>query len=210
VLVLHGKNERGQRLETRINASLTVETDDGVVVLEGISFANSEGSDVLFDIRGNFGRLFGIPLSQYRLTIHSVEYRIPGFTVPISLMQAVPEQDYFLEMAETFVRSAFMSRLDYKSQRISRNEIYGFSQELLNDRSLMRHYVPVGGESVPMYTAEVVSGVFTEDWLYIAVVEDEWVLGVGEGMTYLRNTHQVTAMRRPDNTWVIIRDEIIN
>jgi hypothetical protein len=210
VLVLYGKDDSDKRVETRIDATLTIQTSDGVIVLEGVNYAGSEGCDVLFDITPYRRRLSGIPLSQYRLNIQAVEFKIPPFTVNLDLNQCYESPTRSMELAERHVWESFYTRLQYKSYEITRAEVTGFSNEIMNDRSLMRFYTPVGAETVPMYATHIITGMITPDGNnYIAIVEDEWVSGEGGDMIYMRHTHQVIMARTTGGGWVIVSDIIL-
>jgi hypothetical protein len=209
VLVLHGNDADGQRIETRINATLTVLTDDGLVVLHGVSRASREGCDLLFDTRPHRESLLGIPLSGYRLNIQSTAFRVPRFTVEMDLSNSRGIPDRRIGAAREFVLDAFYARLMYKSYELSRNEINGFDEDVLNDRALMRIYTPVGAAIRPMYAAHIIVDYITDDNKYIAIVEDEWIVGEGKDMTYMRHTHRIVAERVVGGTWVIISDEIM-
>jgi hypothetical protein len=210
VLVLHGKGPDGRRVQTHIDATLTVHTGDSTVTLTGDSRANSEGCDVLFDTNPHRAALSGIPLSQYRLNIHAVEFKIPRFSVAIDLNETYPSPSRSMELADRHIRDAFHSRLQFKSYEVPRSAITGFSNELMNDRALMRLYTPIGTETVPMYATHIVSGLITPDGNnYIAVVEDEWISGIGPDMIYMRNTHHVIMARTTGGGWVIVSDIIL-
>jgi hypothetical protein len=210
VLVLHGRDGENNRLETRIDATLTVKTADGAVTLAGENLSGSGGTDVLFDLLPYRTQLFGIPLSQYRLTIHAVEYKIPRFTVNLDLSNHMSTPERRLEAAERVILDAFVSRLRYKSNEIPRGEITGFSDDVLSNRALMRQYTPTGAEAAPMYAAHIVSSMLMPDNTLIAVVEDEWIVGIGSGeMSHLRQTHKVVAERTAGGTWLVVRDEVI-
>jgi hypothetical protein len=209
VLVLHGEDTDGHRLETRVDATLTAETNDGLVILNGIGRASSIGSDVVFNIAPYRAQLSGVPLTQYNLNIYAVEYRIPRFTANLNLSNTRPNPERFVQSAERVIRESFLSRLAYKSNEINRNRIMGFSDELINDRSLMRLYAPVASDANPMYGVIISGGVLTEDLTYMAVVEEEWAAGEGAEMIHFRHTHQIIAERKGSG-WEIVSDIIIH
>jgi hypothetical protein len=208
VLVLHGLDEDGRRLETRVDATLAVETETGRVVVDGECRSINIGADVLFDITEVREQLVGIPVAQYRVIIHAAEFRVPRVTVSLDLNEIHDIQGQRLTSATGLVREAFMTRLAYKAYRMTRDEIRGFSEEVLADRALMRRYNPAGSPELPRYGMNIVSGKITENGRYIALVEEEWIAGRGEEISYMYNLHQVEAEWGLGG-WVIVSNVVL-
>ncbi|MCL2707986.1 MAG: hypothetical protein FWF03_02595, partial [Defluviitaleaceae bacterium] len=207
VLVFHSENPEGERVKTVMEANLIIETDSGFISVPGRCLSNSEGSDVLFNISGVMGEINGIPLTRYGVEIISLQYEIPRLTMNLDLSRAKNEPSAKKVEAELAVWEAFISRLDYKSGMIGFEEITGFTEEILNDRGLMRNYAQNNSEGVPMGAAQIVGGVFAEGNKFLAVVDEEWVLFNKGAEEYFARTHKIIAELKSDG-WVIIEDII--
>lgn len=206
VLTLHGETLSGERLETRVEAELRVDTEDGEIVIPGECFSVTEGSDLLFDISKERTRLHGLPISRYKLDISTVQYSVPKISIPLDLKTYQSNAQPTSPAAS--VEDAFLTRLAYKSQTVIHEKITGFSEALLGNRALMRHYTPVTAAEPPRYAVKVINGFFTEPETYLAVVEEEWYVGSGDELTGFRRTHQITAEKQ-NNHWIIVDDKIV-
>ena len=229
VLTLHSVDENGNRLLTRMDADLVIETARGDITVPGVCHYTAEGSDMVFDLSSVRAQIDQVPLSRYSLDIKGVLYSVPRLSVkipPDAYSEYADERLYGISQS---VHAAFLSRLAYKSFEIPFEEITGFSEELLADRALTRLYAPVAAGEGARYSAKVINGLIYKGQ-YLAVVEEEWVVGEGEDIVFLSATHQIAAVKaqaewtinkdgllKPNadidtalpEQWVIVRDQVI-
>lgn len=86
ILVFHGFNEGGQRIKTRLNATLKFENSEGnEVILQGNTLSADVGSDMRFDINQLGENDIPGALSTFVLDIEEVLFIEEDLTIPISL-----------------------------------------------------------------------------------------------------------------------------
>lgn len=86
VLVLHGLNEEGERIETRLNATLRYENYEGQeVILQGTTRSGARGSDMRFNVNQLGDNTMTGGLSTFVLDIEEVLFIEEDITIPISL-----------------------------------------------------------------------------------------------------------------------------
>jgi hypothetical protein len=89
--------------------------------------------------------------------------------------------------------------------------VRGFSNEVLSNRALMRHYsLFAASEDIqPLLDARVLLGAFADDSTFLAVVEEEWVLEDNGFFMTVYNRHLVEAKLIEDD-WIITHNRVIN
>jgi hypothetical protein len=207
VLVMHSEDPDGERVETVVETALTIETDDGPIVIPGECLHNEEGTDVLFDLIDIWDDVKGIPITKYTVELISVMYSVPPQSVTIDIPAAKSQPDVRSTSAKTAVNNAFMSRLAYKSLETGINGVKGFSNAILNDRGVMRFYTPSGMIGKPAYAAKVVHGALLDRNTFACVAEEEWIDGIGGEIVYYRQTHKVVA-EYSSGSWTVTSDEL--
>jgi len=204
VLTLHGLDEDGRRRRTIPNMSLNVSIPGRIISLHGYARHSVRGTDMLFDLRPYNQELRGVPISQYSLIIHSVEFEVPQVTVPVILDQITNMPSARRASAEISITEAFMSLLSYKSNEIDRFGIVGVSQAKLNDDGFMSGFTPqLGLTERPLFGATVVTGDLVSNYDYLAIVEVQWAHGFGANMSYYHAVYRVSA-RSQDLIWSIV------
>jgi hypothetical protein len=209
ILVLHSEDPEGERIETIVDAELTVETDGGPLKLAGQCLHNEEGTDVLFDLADHWDDVKNVPLDGYAVELKSVEYTVPPQSVTIDLSKAKNQPDIRTTSAATAVYKAFLTRLSYKSLETNANAVRGFANRILNDRGVMRFYIPAELISKPIYSAKVVSGALLDRNTFACAVEEEWFDGSGADMVYYRQTHKAVA-EYMGGQWIVTEDEVVS
>ena len=219
ILVFHAIDEYGQRVQTEIVADLIIYTDDDTspfgappIVIPGQNFfsAAAVGTDLFFDTR-EYG-LDIIRASDLRLDVEAVQMRLTEAQVNLHLREYDFRMAPIRGAAEYAIKTAFASRLAYRSGQHGFAGIRGFSGEVLNNRAVMRHYTPVtvpDGNTQAVFDVQVVAGSFAYADLFLAVVEEEWILYEHGIFSSTRNTHQVVAQLIEDN-WVIVSNRVIS
>lgn len=212
ILVFYGHDEEYQRIHTELIANLIIETEAGPVVIEGRNFHSESyvGTDLFFDTRPYAVDL--IRMSDMRLDISAVQIRVEESNIAFFAaehdMTAAPQR----VAVEQAIANAFASRLAYRSGELAFGDISGFSQDVINNHAVMRHYSPInlppGTHSRVMYDVSVVAGAFAYADLFLAVVEEEWVSEVEGSFSLLRNTHQVVA-RYSNGSWSVVSNRIV-
>ena len=94
---------------------------------------------------------------------------------------------------------------------INFEDITGFSEEVLQNQALMRHYSPitvVNQDFATRHTISVLSGEHTSDDIFVATVEEEWIIQVRNSITGFNHTHQVK-LQYIDGKWIIIYNRIV-
>ncbi|MDR1664809.1 MAG: hypothetical protein LBR83_07830 [Clostridiales bacterium] len=209
VLVMHMEDAGGNRSESVIDAVLTVEHNGEQFQFPGVCYSSPQGTDVLFDISEHRERLFGVSVDNFSLSISSVEYNIPTVTATIDLSAVrPPTSEPRAITAERAVTAAFTSRLAYKS--MVSESFDGFSGDIENDRVMTRYYTPITAPAsdTPMYAAKVINGVLLDDYTYLAVVEEDWVVGSGEDLEFFSRSHKIVA-EYVMGRWMVTQDEFI-
>lgn len=210
ILVFHGLDEYGQRVQTEIVADLVIQTDSGPIVIRGQNFFSPRevGTDLFFDTRDH--GLDVIRASDMRLDVSAVQVRVAEATVNFYLEDHDQLPHPQREAVEEAIRNAFDTRLAYRSGIHGFPAISGFTSDVLNNQAVMRHYTPitVPGAEV-MFDSHILAGAFAYENVFLAVVEEEWVLEYGGIFTSTRNTHQVIA-RLVEDSWVIVSNRVVS
>jgi len=202
VLTLHGLDENGLRRETIPDMTIRINAGTRVIFIPGETRSQRRGSDVLFDLAPYLSYIREIPISQYHLLIHSVEFDLPQISIPLQMCPVfndLPNARRFA--AETAVTESFLSLLAYKSGDASIGGIIGVS-DAARDAFLTK--LPVESVSYrPMYNATVVTGDLVSNYDYLSVVEVQWVSGTGSAIEYFHGIFQVTS-RSQDGIWSVV------
>jgi hypothetical protein len=209
VMVLYAEDEQGERIETMLDTTVSVEVNGELVEVAGKCYTGPPGCDVVYNLADAYSSFMSVPISEYKITINQAQYKIPELKVELDLTTVEEMPERFIGSAEPFVETAFLRRLAHKSGLLSQSEIGSFAAEILNDRTLARYYQPTGVDEMPKFNARVVSGVISAENTFVGVVEEEWMVGSGEDMTRMHLTHKVVCERR-GGTWVVTGDELIS
>jgi hypothetical protein len=210
VLVMHGTDERGNRLPTLVEASLEIDIGRGqsiTIPAEQVNVAPI-GTDVVFNLREHSAALNNVHIDRYTLILHAVEFSVPEVSLTIDLASAVNQPALRREIAVHNIESAFLSRLAYMSGELGFHSIVGFAPELLRDEAVMAPFAPRALNERPMYGVTVTAGDFIDNYTFLAVVESEWALGRGREMEVVRTQHQVTAISR-EGIWLVTQDKLM-
>jgi len=210
VMVMHGTDDRGNRLPTLVEASLEIDVGRGntlTIPAEQVNIAPN-GTDVVFNLRPHIQELFNVHIDRYTLILHAVEFSVPEVSVTLDLSHAVNQPGFRRENAVQNIESAFRSRLAYMSGELGFRSIVGFAPELLHDTEVMEPFAPRTLSERPMYGVTVTAGDFIDNYTFVAVVESEWGLGQGRGLQFMRTVHHVVAVSH-EGVWSIVYDERI-
>jgi len=211
IVVLHAHDENGRRVQTELVATLVIETSDGPVVIEGQNFFSERyvGTDLFFDTRAH--EVSVIRAGDLQLEIEAIEIHLDEARVSFYLDEQDMQPASRRVDAERDIEGAFVSRLAYRAGILAFEGIRGFSADVLDNRAVMRHYSPVTvpmGETRAMFDARVVAGAFVEDNVFLAVVEEEWMLEDEGVFSVIRDIHRVTA-RLTEGRWVVTGNHVI-
>jgi len=110
--------------------------------------------------------------------------------------------------AEMAITESILSLLSYKSGNISINNLVGVSSLVRFNEETMSIFAPTSTQVRPMYNATVVTGDLLNNYDYVAIVEVQWVAGVGADMEYFHGILQVTA-RSSDAIWSVTEIRLI-
>ncbi|MCL1999594.1 MAG: hypothetical protein FWG65_12605 [Turicibacter sp.] len=209
ILVFHVLDENEQRVRGEISADLVIPTSSGNVSISGQSFFSERyiGTDLVFDTR-DYG-ITSVMANEIFLDVASIQIHLTRTNVNLHLETGVPRIQENVLAVESSIVEAFNTRLAYRAGLHGFGSIRGFSSEVLNNTSIMRHYTPIiAPDAEFMFNAHVVAGAFVNN-MYLAIVEEEWLLNDGYGFTLIRNKHQISA-RLIEDSWVIVNNRILS
>jgi hypothetical protein len=188
---------------------LTIETEDGPVTLTGQNFSIDIGTDVAFDTTGH--GILSISPSDLSLDVQAVNMRIAEAGAAIQMDTSNFYMTESRQAVERFIAYAFMSRLNYMAEIVDFGGVRGFSNEVLSNRALMRHYslFTASEEIQPLFDARVLLGAFVDSNTFLAVVEEEWVLEDNGIFTTVYNKHLVEA-ELIGYDWIITHNRVID
>ena len=204
ILTVHGLNESGERVRTRPNMSLQINLPTTTITIPAITRVSPIGTDVLFDLTDYIPQIRGFSISYYDLLIHYIEYDVDDLTIPINLNRARPLPSHRRDAAEWNIREAFNALLSLRSSELTRTGLISISPSLVLDAGFMQDFEPRLTETRPMYGARVITGDFVDNYTYIALVELQWVAGVGENIEYFSAIYEVTALSQ-EGIWQLNR-----
>jgi len=209
LFILHGTDEAGNRVRTELEVDLTVETEGGPITISGRNFSIDIGTDVVFDT-SDYG-ILSISPSDLSLDIQAVNMRIAEATASIQMDTHNFHMTETRQIAERSITNAFMSRLNYMAEIVDFGGVRGFSNEVLSNRALMRHYslFTASEDMQPLFDARVLLGAFADDSTFLAVVEEEWVLENNGIFTTVYNKHLVEA-ELIGYDWIITHNRVID
>ena len=212
ILVFHGLDQYGRRTQMEIDADLLIHTDDGIISIRGQNFFSERavGTDLFFNTVGH--GLDVIRTADLSLDVRSVNLRVAEGVVDLNLnnhnLRAAPLRTE----VEYTIKSAFSYRLAYRSGILGLSNIRGFSTDVLHDRAVMRLYTPLsmpGNDTLTMYDVHIVVGAFVYSDLFLAVVEEEWVVQYDGLFSSIRNTHQVV-LRQVEDNWIVVNNRVLS
>ena len=210
VLVLHGLDENSRRMETIPDMVMQINLGNGNSIhVPGQVHSVVRGSDIIFDIEPYLDQIRTIPISQYSLIIHSVEYSLPSMSVPLALstqLMTLPSTRRIA--AEISVHEAFMGLLAYKSGEISTEGLIGLSAKVLNNSEFMSIFERNNISQLPMYGANLVTGNLMSNYDFIGIIEVQWIYGEGANMHYFHEAFRVVAQSQ-DAIWRIVSVDLL-
>ncbi|MCL2399755.1 MAG: hypothetical protein FWC91_08450 [Defluviitaleaceae bacterium] len=208
ILVMHGLDEDGQRMQTELDIDLIIETDSGSITISGQNHSMGQGTDIVFDATGR--GITTINPNHVRLDINAFNVLATDVSVPLHLDQQSLRPSQNRITVESSIRAAFASRLSYRLENISFSSIRGFSFDVLYNRATMRHYTPISlpEGTIALYDIQILAGAFYGDDLFLAIVEEELAINENGTITTLHTTHQIVS-QLIEGQWVIIENRIL-
>ncbi len=163
---------------------------------------SDEGGDIVF-VDSRLSKVAG----NFAIKVNSVNIRDAKFSANINLDEYGNGnrnvKDY--EMHLSHIETGFNSRLAYKATDGSRADIVNFSDEVLNNKELMVHFIPMNLKDTATYYAEVIASTARGNEIY-AVVEEDFKATAETGFVHVNVDHRVVYNI---NTGLIVSDEII-
>ena len=208
ILVMHGHDAYDQRMRTELDVNLVIETASGPITIAGQNHSMEQGTDIVFDASGH--GITTINPNNVRLDIASFNMLATDVSVSLHLDHQSLRPSQNRVDVESFIRTAFSSRLSYRLENISFNSIRGFSFDVLYNQAIMRHYTPMSlpENAVAMYDIQVLAGAFYGEDIFLAVVEEELAITENGYISTLHTTHQIVVQLIEDQ-WVIIENRIV-
>lgn len=221
VLVLHSEDpsisnsndETENRFKTIVDVDAIIKTSTGMqLILNGEAKSSEIGTDVIFKINPEYSEfLSDSSLNDVQINLKSIYLKIEDAYLDINLEEAMERQVVEDEVFEEEVLNYFKSRLLYKSGLIDLSSVKGFSQEILNDTSIMSDYTPNKIFPNAVYSSQMLFTAFYKNSIYY-VVQDNWKESTDSINSFYR-THFVKLKKVSSNnsseSWVIVSDTII-
>lgn len=218
VLVFHGEDTTistenreptFNRVEVLLNAEIALTTSSGMeIILKPSSVKSSNiGTDMIFKL-SSFEKnlLLGLEPASIKINVQSALIRTDDVHIPINLSRAMDRKITADRMMEQQIKEAFISRLNYKYH--SKNNIKGFSENILKDLDLMQEYQVTKDRLNPSYDIVILSEKLENNDVYALVQEiEKYTLNGKEYTSY--KTHKIEAIYEEEKGWTIIEDEII-
>ncbi len=206
-------NTNNNRVEVKLAVELIAKGTNGAeVVLPGKCLSVRDGGDILFDTTSDRGSIKDVSLSNLTIRVKYIEFKLNDLNIPLNLkdvkdFSSNPNTD--IVKANQSIKASFEKRLSLKSGDFSNSILTdSFSQEIINDKSLMGDYGETKSDTPPQYSAQVITSGYQNDDTVFAVVQEMWkgINGVKEIHFY--RTHKVLA-KKTGLDFIIYYDTII-
>jgi hypothetical protein len=209
VLVAHGEDADGGRVEIQIEAELLArDLQNGEVSIAGTCASKKEGADILFYIGAQTGIRLTPDDIQLKIKRISVQNMEAAARIDLAALENTPSAN--LEQARLALEDAFNRRLAYQSGEITRSEITGFSEEILSDTGLMGSYTPSALPGKARYQSQTGLLSVERDHIQAALLERwEWECDDDPKSAGFFRAHRVRAVRDAAGGWIIQSDEIL-
>ncbi|MDR1641708.1 MAG: hypothetical protein LBT59_18610 [Clostridiales bacterium] len=205
VMVMHCDSDTGERVETKLDASLLCLDESGEeVIFDGKCISKKEGADILFEIGSNPS----ISLDPGTMKVHLKHFSLalPDLSATIDLSQLETEIDPEVAKAKKTLEDSFVRRLRYKTGTLGLSDITGFLPDILTREDLLELYTPLKASS-PSNTAQAIV-VSTSGGILLCGVNERWQTVVDKRELSATIRHKVKAAKI-DNRWVVTEDEIL-
>jgi hypothetical protein len=205
VMVMHTDSFSGERVETKLDASLLCEGLSGEeVIYDGKCISKKEGADILFEIGSNPP----ISLDPGTMKVHLKTFtlNLPELTATLDLSQMETSIDPDRAKAEKTLEDSFARRLRYKTGTLGLSDITGFLPDILTQEDLLALYKPLKASS-PSNTAQAVV-VSPSGGILLCGVNERWQAIVGEKELSATIRHKVKAAKI-DGNWVVTKDDVL-
>lgn len=202
------KSQSVNRVQSFLNAEIYLTTKSGMeVVIKPTEVKSADvGTDMIFKLSETEKNLLNnTSPSNIKINIDSALIKTDDVHMPINLSKAMEKELIVDKIMEEQIKSAFLSRLDYKYS--SKNSIKGFAENILQDKDLMQEYEKDVNKLNPSYEVLILSKRLEGNEIYAIVQEfEKYELNGANNTTY--KTHKIKAIYE-NNEWNIVEDEII-
>ncbi len=192
------------RIPVFIDATLLVHIEgEEPFELKGDIKTLQKGSDILFEDE----RLKNTTSKDYDLRIDNILFEEEDLRVKLDLKDLKYSLDELTVKNLDFITNSLTSRLKYKSKEEVFSRISGFSDEVLNDESIMASYTPIDIITPAKYDVTIDSYVYRDD-MFIAIATEQWTGLTETGFVHYQENHEIH-VKITDDELQIVKDNII-
>lgn len=203
-------DDYSNRKEILLDAQLVFNSSNGMqVTLEGTCTAENYGTDMIFPINDITSGIFkNMSREDLSVVIKNIYVKAEDMNIIVKPELLRFKKPYVRNQLEEVIKNAFNLRLDYKTGNVDKENVEGFSADVISDESLMKNYSPVSEAKDVKKSVQITALEYETMNCYAIVMETLKYEQQGK-KCYFYRTHKIS-MKRVGNNWVIDWDKIIS